>query len=518
MANESAFTFYGGLARSITTAQANAVAYRRYVEGADSYPARIRTMEASLAAEKAKPKPNPALIQSYQANISKLTTDYANAGYAQKLAAAIAAEKNAKAEMLKLEQANTVFQCTPEIAKESLYILDNITCDALRTYGKTSLYPCYYQAPAANNPAQQSAPPAAVPQCVTFQNKAITLPPTTGHVDVMRVWESNVRISKLTITDQRVFGNDIAHMDAIQFIPPTKTDPVKKAADGSPCRLEDQMAGAMLENIYIDHCQITAEKASMQGIFSSDGFLKNVRLINNSIKTQAAHIITLNGLLSGEIRGNKLATSGTSPARIQLYSGRIGGSLAEEGLVWVLSFSKASGLCYAPLVTDVCFNQGKPEEGLYPQDSGGSIDHRGKISRHYAAVSIGLEQFDYYRYLEQFNTLTYGQYCEKYPDDVTRMSQWLNARIGDYQALDPKSELRAVVLPQLQEALAKLRDPAALQARIPDLRVLPIKIFCMKRLAIRNAKVAPIDPKALASSPEALAQITARRSKLAFLI
>lgn len=514
MANESAFTSYASLARTIATAQANAAAYRRYVEGADSYPARIQALDAAIAAEKAKPKPNPVLVQSYEANRTKLQTDYANAGYAQKLAAALADETNAKAELQRLETTNEVFKCTPLIAPESLYIVDSATCQAYRTYSKTPLYPCYYQAP---NPAQQAIQQPAVPQCVCLQNKTIILPPTAGG-DGLRVWENNVRISKVNITDQRTYGNDVGHKDAIQLIPPAKTDPVKKAADGSPCRMEDQMSGAMLENVNIDNCQITAEQAAFQGIFASDGLFKNVRIISNTIKTQAAHFITLNGLLSGTIRANKLIAAGASPARVQLYSTRIGGSLAEEGLVWLLSFSAKSGLAYAPLDTDLAFNTGKTTEGFYPLDSGGHIDHRGKISRHYAAVSIGVQDFDYYRYLEQFNTLTYAQYREQFPDDMTRLSNWLKARISDYQLLEPKSELRAVVLPLLQEALIKLNDPAALQARIPDLKLLPIKIFCMKRLAIRNGKIVPFNAEMFANSPAELAQIQARRSKLAYLL
>ncbi|MDD5391751.1 MAG: hypothetical protein PHE17_01895 [Thiothrix sp.] len=522
MANDqSAFTQYAGYARSVAIAQANATAYRKYVEGPDSYPAKIQAIEASIAAEKAKPKPNPVLLQNLQANADKFKADYAKAGYAQKLADAIAAESNAKAEMLKLENANEVFQCTPMIAKESLYIVDTAGCNAFRTYSKSPLYPCYYQAPPANNAMQQKAiqqvQQPVVPQCVCFQNKTITLPPTAGG-DGLRVWESNIRISKVNITDQRVYGNDVGHKDAIQLIPPAKTDPVNKAADGSPCRMEEQMAGAMLENIYIDNCQITAEKAAFQGIFASDGLFRNIRILNNTIKTQAAHFITLNGLLSGVMRGNKLVAAGTSPARVQLYSTRIGGSLAEEGLVWLLSFSASTGFQYAPLDTDLVFNKGKPEEGLYPLDSGGNIDHRGKISRHYAAFSIGLEQFDYYGYLREYNSLTYGQYRSKYPDDLKRMEGWLTARIAEYKILDPKSELRLVVMPQLQDALAKLHDPSLFDVRVPDLKLLPVKIFSMKRLAIRFGKLAVFDPNALATSPEALAQLKLRRSKLAFLV
>jgi hypothetical protein len=509
---------YSDLARRVELAQNNAAAYRKYVEGDASYPARISTMEDNIKAEQAKPKPNPVLIQNYQANLNKLKADYAKAGYAEKLAAAIADEKAAKAEMLKREQANEVFQCSAQVARESLYIVDTPTCDAFRTYSTKPFYPCYYQAPVSISKVAQQAPQqAAVPECVCFQNKTITLTPSALG-DGLRVGEHNVRLSKLNITDQRVYGNDVGHKDAIQLIPPAKLDPVNKTADGSPCRMEDQMAGAMLENVYIDHCVITAERAAFQGIFASDGLFRNVRIIENTIKTQAAHFITLNGLLSGTIQRNKLIAAGTGKPRIQLYSTRIGGSLAEEGLVWLLSFAPATKLQYAALDTDVAFDTGKAAEGLYPLDSGGNIDHRGKISRHYAPFSIGLQQFDYYGYLQEYNSLTYGQYRNKYPDDITRMNNWLNARINEYKTLDPKSELRSVVLPLLQETLGKLADSSLSNVRIPDLKLLPIKIFSMKRLAIRHGKIAPFDPKTIAATPEALAQLNARRSKLAFLL
>jgi len=85
------------------------------------------------------------------------------------------------------------------------------------------------------------------------------------------------------------FAN-LGHRDAIQLIPPTQ--------DGI-----DQFAGAVLEDLTIQD-NIISSSAKLQGIFSTDGAFRNLKIINNQIYTAGEHKISILGMLSGEITGN----------------------------------------------------------------------------------------------------------------------------------------------------------------------------------------------------------------------
>lgn len=136
-----------------------------------------------------------------------------------------------------------------------------------------------------------------------------------------------------TALDQQHSLAQRAHRDGVQLIP-------TKAGVGNY-----QFMAGTLEDLIIDNNYIIS-KGLLQGIFASDGVLRNISIVNNCIDTQAEHKITLNGLLSGKLSNNR----DSSGQLLSIYLGplRIGGNLA-TGNVWVLSFAADDEYRYAPL-------------------------------------------------------------------------------------------------------------------------------------------------------------------------
>jgi len=115
----------------------------------------------------------------------------------------------------------------------------------------------------------------------------------------MRVWRNNVTVDKLTIRDNRI---DIktAHRDGIQLIPPPKYREVTNAAgETRQIKEADQMADMILEDTTITQCKIFALKAALQGIFSSDGMCRNLKIDHVIVGTQGGHAISIAGVLTG---------------------------------------------------------------------------------------------------------------------------------------------------------------------------------------------------------------------------
>lgn len=149
--------------------------------------------------------------------------------------------------------------------------------------------------------------------------------------DAIRITDSFSNCAGNTIIDTAI-DNRAAHRDAIQLIP-----------QGSFTR--SQYAGAMLSNVAIMNNHIRSHNL-LQGIFCSDGLLKDIHIMDNVIETNSVHYITLNGLLSGCIVNN-LDVNGV-PCPILLNPLRIGGNPG-TGNVWVLSFSDKLKYNYAPI-------------------------------------------------------------------------------------------------------------------------------------------------------------------------
>lgn len=113
---------------------------------------------------------------------------------------------------------------------------------------------------------------------------------------------------------------NVAHRDAIQIIP-------------NP-RKGRQYAGTISESVKIDNNQITSA-GSLQGIFASDGAFRKLTITNNTISTQGEHAISISGMLSGTVSGNR--TPVNNP--VKLLPLRIGGGHIINGNIYIIGFS-----------------------------------------------------------------------------------------------------------------------------------------------------------------------------------
>ena len=123
--------------------------------------------------------------------------------------------------------------------------------------------------------------------------------------------------SQITSTTIQPFSG-IAHRDALQIIPnPTLIPDTDIKAD--------QFVGAIMDNVTIQG-NVISSIGQLQGIFASDGAFKNLSIKNNYLDIGGEHTISINGLLSGDISGNKdLDGNALPPEKIQLLPLRIGG-------------------------------------------------------------------------------------------------------------------------------------------------------------------------------------------------
>jgi hypothetical protein len=156
----------------------------------------------------------------------------------------------------------------------------------------------------------------------------------------------------------------VGHRDAIQLIPPMYNG-------------IDQFSGAILSDTTIQD-NIISSTAQLQGIFSTDGAFKNLKIINNKINTASEHKIVILGMLSGEVTGN--TDSDGKELEIKIQPLRLGGGTPLTNF-FVLGFSKG------------CSYQYEYIEGI----SGTDIDRRSK------KVVRGNKAYDQRKYLINFN-------------------------------------------------------------------------------------------------------------------
>jgi len=147
--------------------------------------------------------------------------------------------------------------------------------------------------------------------------------------DCIRITRDNLEVSynKIydTAADRLTYLRSKAHRDAIQLIP-TKTG-----------YYNYQMMGGRMNGVKIVGNQIFSS-AQLQGVFASDGSFTNLVIQDNTINTDSQHQVTINGLLTGTISGNKNKYG--QLARVDLEPLRIGGNIF-TGNVWILGFSSA---------------------------------------------------------------------------------------------------------------------------------------------------------------------------------
>ncbi len=121
----------------------------------------------------------------------------------------------------------------------------------------------------------------------------------------------------------------VGHRDAIQLIPPIQNG-------------IDQFSGAILSDTTVQD-NIISSTAKLQGIFSTDGAFKNLKIINNKIRTEGSHKICILGLLSGEVTQNTDLNGEVVEIKIQPL--RLGGGTPITNF-FVLGFSEGCSYQY----------------------------------------------------------------------------------------------------------------------------------------------------------------------------
>lgn len=473
-------TLYNHHARELRQANEAIAQTKKYLDPESPHylPDYIAKLEAIQATDEASDEV-AAKIVAAKANLES---------YQARADAAQAVIDAGPVKVVELEESNNVFLSPPAKQNEYLYVLDPETCQA-STINWTEV---------CNNAGQAIEEPEV--DFFQFSGKKDIELSGEHQTDAVRVWNHNVRIEDLKITDNRSYTD--AHRDAIQLIPP----PIHRFEDGVYIRMADQMAGAILENTTIEGCEICAPNGPLQGIFASDGMYRNLRIRNNDITTQGSHSIAIAGLLNGgEISGNTLhqAAGGAIPT-ITLYPARIGGNMADDGVVSILSFAENdSGLAYEQVSVE-----GEPNRLIKTDGTGGNLDVedvRHLLPDNYLKLAVGLSDFDYNAYLADYSALTLRGYRERDPFGAQKMEEWLALRTEEFangreegNPLGPVSdEQRKIGERFLAPALAAMRDESAEDIRLPDLKHTAIRSFSMKRLAIMRGVVEPLIDVAL---------------------
>lgn len=387
-----------------------------------------------------------------------------------------------------LESNNNVYLTPEDKQNECLYVMDGETCKSSCIDWKQIL----------QNIGQDISTPE--PETFVFKGKQDIELTGEHQTDALRVWHHNVSVEDLKIIDNRHYTD--AHRDAIQLIPP----PMFRMEGDLYVRIGDQMAGAVLENTAIKGCEILAPNGPLQGIFASDGLQRNLSICNNDIGTFGAYAISISGLLDGgEISGNTLrALPGGQKPRIGLYPARIGGNMADDGVVSILSFAPTEArkpMEYAKVTAkdNYLINTEGKKTPLEVSDD------RDIIPNSLLKLAIGLTNFDYHRYLADYSSLTLGEYRTHDPMGLSNMQAWLTLRLEEFtngrdesNPLGPVSEeQKGIGARFLKPALAALIDGSADDTRLVDLEYTAIRSFAMKRLAIMHGTVEPLVDVAL---------------------
>ena len=437
-------------------------------------------LQEQIDALKNNPKQDAALQQKIQQK-RDLLAQYGSA-YHQ----AVIDYQQTSADMQALYNSNTTFLSLDEKRHEYLYIIDRETCQHLSLEQKK----------------EKDAPQE-------FKNKT-DIELTGNQTDAVRIWRNNISLHNLTIRDNRT-DTETAHRDGIQLIPPPKYREIKdENGQTKLVKQADQMAGTVLENATISNCDILAPNAALQGIFSSDGMCKNLKIDSVKIGTRGGHAISIAGALTGcEMRNISLYQQPNGPMpEIGLFPVRIGGNMADDGMIYIFDFLDGSGYDYGEVIShhNKVYKTGQSQpEILNP------TDHRATIPRRFIKISFGLRDFNYPKYFEEYTKWTIKDFKNKMPQQYQQMSAWIDRRFSEYSSGTRMAEPEtvngtAVKLPNISneqknrkefgvwDMLQKARkalntqDPEWLNTRLPELQETAIRSFTMKCIALDNGK------------------------------
>lgn len=375
---------------------------------------------------------------------------------------------------------------------EYMYILDEETCQSTLTDWVAIATACQSGGWGMPVPAV-----LAGNKRFTFVARKISYS-IASQTDAVRIWNHNATLDRLTISDPRSYTE--AHRDAIQLIPPPLyKDGTDAAGKPTKIKLADQMVGTILEAPIVKGCTISAPNGPLQGIFMSDGLCSKATITGNDITVKGAHAISLAGLLSGTISNNRLhSVPGAPQPRIRLFPLRIGGNMADDGVVCIMGFASGNSVGYQTVAGSGNTVDGQP----LPVE-----DLRQKIPDEFQKIAVGLDNFNYDTYFGQCSSWTVADFKTKDAWGYGQMAKWLDLRVQEYSSgqreagspLPPPSAEQKVdqpfsVLRMLKDAQTAVRGNAAtfLNTRLADLQFTAIRSFSMKRIAIMNGTPMPL--------------------------
>ena len=403
--------------------------------------------------------------------------------YIERYTSAVESYKQHRNKVIVLSAANNVYLAHEVKYNQYLYMLDE----------ETNRHLCLADNNSENCPR-------------VFANKP-NIELINAQTDAIRVWRNNMTLKQLSIHDRRNYM-DIAHRDAIQLIPPPLYEERGAGSQRYRIKLADQMAGTILENVTIEQCDIQSPRGALQGIFSSDGMCRNLKISNTTIATKGAHSISIAGALTGcEINNVTLRqVQGGNLPEISLYPLRIGGNMADDGLVYIFSFSRNAGLHYGAIKAR---NNKRYRWGSTRAENIAINDYRYQIPPQYLSIAFGLTQFNYPKYFQEYTQWTMADFKRILPNAFSNMSAWLDLRVSEYstgkripefasplappsaEQTNPKQRGVLDMLRQAQEALNE-NSADFNNTRLPALAQTAIRSFTMKCIALRNGQVQPL--------------------------
>ena len=485
-------TYYAHCVRMVKKANEDLQNLQKYLDpsSANYYPTYIAKLQ-SLQGTVGAPADLATKIQTAQTNFS---------AYSQREKEARAALNQYLPILYTLQSSKDFWSAPADKRSEYLYVLDSESCldtctdwvavgfAAQNSWGKPLTEPT------------QGCPP------YTFSDKTIAYTDDT-QTDAVRIWQHDASLQNLSITDNRTYS--VAHRDAIQLIPPPAYKDVTDATGKTvKQKLADQMAGTILENPSVTHCIVRAPNAPLQGIFMSDGLVRNATITANDITVKGAHAISIAGMLSGTISNNRLyevSIIGTTLVpRIRLFPLRIGGNMADDGVVCILGFADAQSVGYSNVISanNQLVRLSGAVENLAVEDL------RRTLPEEFRKIGLGLVNFQYDQYFQQYSTWTLQDFKNQDPWGYTQLQTWLNLRIQEYSSGQraansplpaPSAEQRDNkafgILDMLRRAQSALQSNSTsfMNTRLADLNETAIRGFTMKRIAMRNGTVAPLD-------------------------
>ena len=255
-------------------------------------------------------------------------------------------------------------------------------------------------------------------------------------------------------------------------------------------------AGSVLDNVALCNTQINDDSA-FSGMLTADCWYRDLKIADNVFLLRNKKSIGINGVLSGgAFCNNKLAQLGEDQLLINLYPARVGRNVAEDGLLYILSFKADGAYQYGEFSV--------MDNYLHANDQPADVcvaDLRGMIPATFSHCAAGLANFDYQTFHRQFVGWTVRDFQARDAAGYTRLYDWLERREDEYrsgirtdEALSPPThQQRALGTGTLIDKLAQARIAMSRnQADFRELRLVelphaPLRSFIMKRLALRNA-------------------------------